>query len=451
VNRLDIFVQVRAELSGESPAALRAGFTAHLQKTGRKLYEKFVEELDDAEATSMYQGLRQSFGALKSYIGDSPERYEEILSVLGVTKEAEARERAMSASYALAEHVRTRGAYRKVRITREYLQNTGSFWWRHSFEHVNEDDLVAAYREMHKYIESVRAAPGMHPSGLTNQEWAEDVGLMLQVETGQSLFLLSARWAHYAFPIVQYGGHRYAAALMSTGIPQDIEIKPPWKTFLIELPTNMLHTRGAVVLQPSEVGQDEFLAYVMVSQHAVTKDGVPIPDSWSFDAYTSEGTSLHRWRASPEELRSGELSHLDHMFPDAFSNELTSRDDRTLFLLSRLVVNTCLAMSNPENVRSVGRHPKNDPVGPPRGTKDPVCRVFRVGKPITLDCRPALEEYLSGAKRGPLTVQFLVRGHWRWQACGTRMTERRMTWIEPYWKGPEDAGIAVRPHTVGFG
>lgn len=37
--------------------------------------------------------------------------------------------------------------------------------------------------------------------------------------------------------------------------------------------------------------------------------------------------------------------------------------------------------------------------------------------------------------------RWIVRGHWRWQACGVGRTERRRIWIAPFVKGPEDAPL----------
>lgn len=34
--------------------------------------------------------------------------------------------------------------------------------------------------------------------------------------------------------------------------------------------------------------------------------------------------------------------------------------------------------------------------------------------------------------------RWVVRGHWRWQACGEGRTDRRRIWINPHVKGPED-------------
>lgn len=37
--------------------------------------------------------------------------------------------------------------------------------------------------------------------------------------------------------------------------------------------------------------------------------------------------------------------------------------------------------------------------------------------------------------------RWIVRGHWRWQACGAGRTERKRIWIAPFIKGPESAPI----------
>jgi hypothetical protein len=37
--------------------------------------------------------------------------------------------------------------------------------------------------------------------------------------------------------------------------------------------------------------------------------------------------------------------------------------------------------------------------------------------------------------------RWIVRGHWRWQACGPNRSERRRIWVNPYVKGPEGAPL----------
>jgi len=39
--------------------------------------------------------------------------------------------------------------------------------------------------------------------------------------------------------------------------------------------------------------------------------------------------------------------------------------------------------------------------------------------------------------------RWVVRGHWRWQACGVGYSERRRIWVAPFIKGPDDAPLAT--------
>jgi len=41
--------------------------------------------------------------------------------------------------------------------------------------------------------------------------------------------------------------------------------------------------------------------------------------------------------------------------------------------------------------------------------------------------------------------RWMVRGHWRLQPYGPKHSLRRMRWIDPYVKGPEDKPFDARP------
>lgn len=48
-----------------------------------------------------------------------------------------------------------------------------------------------------------------------------------------------------------------------------------------------------------------------------------------------------------------------------------------------------------------------------------------------------------------MTKRFMVRGHWKYQAHGKEFKERRLIWIEPYYKGPVNSDEAVnKPYIV---
>ena len=65
--------------------------------------------------------------------------------------------------------------------------------------------------------------------------------------------------------------------------------------------------------------------------------------------------------------------------------------------------------------------------------------VFTVGGTYVIDKR--LTEGTGLATGRHLNVRFIVAGHWRQQACGQGRAQRKLTWIAPYWKGPELAPI----------
>lgn len=51
------------------------------------------------------------------------------------------------------------------------------------------------------------------------------------------------------------------------------------------------------------------------------------------------------------------------------------------------------------------------------------------------------EEPSEGEKKWALSVRFMVRGHWRNQACGEKLGQHRPVYVAPYLKGPENAPL----------
>ncbi len=65
-----------------------------------------------------------------------------------------------------------------------------------------------------------------------------------------------------------------------------------------------------------------------------------------------------------------------------------------------------------------------------RRSLDPGYRIH-----IGVDVAP-----LGSAREGSSpTVRTLVQGHWRNQVCGPQWQERKLIWIQPFWRGPEFA------------
>lgn len=429
MNKLDVLVQVYACTGKEKPEVIRAALIASL---GPDVVASFSKEMSDAEADALLRKGTHAVLTLEAYAKHNPAGFEEMLRDQGITKLQLRKENARVASFRYMSNDEHRVHQSATLIVdRDFFQLSGLTWWEHSFKH-SPNDAQAAMNHAAAYLDGQRH----------HNAWADQAYTLIQTEEGSGQILSTALWAHCGFPLVQFTSHRYTAALMSTAPSLDIEIRPTWPAFLIELPTRLLYVS-------KDVGSpDHELAYVIVYSVEVTRpDGAREP-AWFFTAYArTGGITLHCWRATLDAMRSGETLERDE-WRDAFSGEMGNRDDRTLFLLKRLVLNTCIAMSDPTNVKPVGSKHSTAHGHRPPGL-DPECRVFRVGKPVEVDCRTALTEYVNGERLNPQAVQFLVRGHWRRQACGAGLSERRLMWIEPYWKGPVDAPINTRPHRLG--
>jgi hypothetical protein len=253
--------------------------------------------------------------------------------------------------------------------------------------------------------------------------------------------VFSAYWVDAACPVIQIP-HTYAAALMATDPPAELdEVRPPWPAFIVQVPSGMLTIRDEVENRRVEV-RNITVAYQFCEARQRME--------WYVTTLTETSVSIFRTGVSTQELIDADLKLLGSTADDAFCFDLDTEDKRTEMLLYRLVVNVCVAMENPDNFKA----PKNEHSSKPRREQKvpPDNRIFKLGKPLELDLRPKLKEYLShGSKRregAPPSVQFLVRGHWKMQVHGKGRLERKRIWITPFWKGPDGTPVLSRPHRV---
>ena len=72
--------------------------------------------------------------------------------------------------------------------------------------------------------------------------------------------------------------------------------------------------------------------------------------------------------------------------------------------------------------------------------------VFFLPGRIPISQLRRLQQTEREPRGGELMARFMVRGHWRRAARGWR--DRRLRWIEPYWKGPELAMIIEREYKL---
>ena len=106
------------------------------------------------------------------------------------------------------------------------------------------------------------------------------------------------------------------------------------------------------------------------------------------------------------------------------SPELESATERVVVLAQRYVLGLLIMMQSHPNFGG----PKERPVPPTSKRRDgpPKHRTFMLGRPIDVDCRAAIREYVEGRRRGAPSVQTLVIGHHKRQVIGVGRTGRKL-------------------------
>lgn len=98
----------------------------------------------------------------------------------------------------------------------------------------------------------------------------------------------------------------------------------------------------------------------------------------------------------------------------------------------------------------------NDPSRDKKQTESIESRKFKIaakGPAVKSSCihLRAPRDYISLSphiKTGILDHRIIVRGHWRQQAYGEKLSLRKRLWIKPYYKGPELAPVQNKPYKV---
>lgn len=116
------------------------------------------------------------------------------------------------------------------------------------------------------------------------------------------------------------------------------------------------------------------------------------------------------------------------------ASEVAHASDRAIRLLDAMWLLSSQAVE-------VDRAAGSPPGGPGSGRgPDPMARTVKV---------LVLREMRSpaggaGVQRRAPAHRYVVRGFWRHQPCGPMRSQRRLTWVGPYVRGPEGAPLVVR-------
>jgi hypothetical protein len=216
-----------------------------------------------------------------------------------------------------------------------------------------------------------------------------------------------ADWVSSAFARLEVG-HRLAASLALTDVPPDFEVRAPWQCWSLVVPEGLF--------PPIRGGSTEHAArfWCVGSEplFVITNEGRPI-----------------------SVLAHPERSH-GHIYE----------------AMRALIRSACLVISaHPDDFRKEKHHKPTARSGKKRhGPPELAQARFMLSAPVEVDCREMLHEALTGKTRSGSSpkVQFLVRGHPKRQAYGPKNSLRKDIWVQPFWKGPEDTRVLLRPHRV---
>lgn len=240
---------------------------------------------------------------------------------------------------------------------------------------------------------------------------------------------------------------RYFSAMAATSIGPDaiLDLRVPWPAFVVEVPPGLL------------VAPDGSEYRHIVCAQFMDLDVEQAPGSQSVYALVQIHTERHESAKVIAASRIGTLAALLAEPPrggwgmdgDYFSRalEFEAAEDAIQDMCFRAVVGLLFTMQHTTNFRA---RPYPAATRGNLRSAPPPHRMVLVGSPLKLDCRQAIREAAGGRRgRGAPSVQTLVRGHIKRQVVGHGRRGRKVVWIEPYWRGPEDAPILSRPYRVG--
>jgi hypothetical protein len=270
------------------------------------------------------------------------------------------------------------------------------------------------------------------------------------VDSGRLVF--AVQWLHGGC-VQLTTGLKFGAALCASSIREEAlsDVELPAKAFRVLVPEGLLHSEkhkldvAQINVCVLENGQSllhlEGLGPLIESgSDAGSRRLVSLPVFFT----PSEGeSSIARLLADKPENEQEFIASSSATYQQS-PDEMEARK-RVVALASRLVGGLLLTYTHTTHwraSRSPGRAQRSTPRAVPRH------RTIFIGRPMDLDVRPAIYRFLGGGGTAP-SVQSLVRGHHKRQVVGVGRSGRRVIWIEPYWRGPEDAPILARPYRVG--
>ena len=240
-----------------------------------------------------------------------------------------------------------------------------------------------------------------------------------------------ADWAHAGYPTIEVS-ESTASALMTVDNAQETSphINVPWHSFHVKLPRTLL-TVDQVCFDRIWIGAG------MLNE---IQSGV-----WLRILDSEAGDEQCRGALDLGALLLGEEHRTEYR--QAQNDTYDKRRGRCLELAARLVIGALYTLEYADNFRWQERTLKRRLVG---RKGPPSHRVAVIGQPIDVNCKDWVRHFVDTGEKEHTSPSFqiLVRGHYKRVVIGVGRKGRRVQLIAPYWRGPEEAPIKVRPYAI---
>jgi len=315
--------------------------------------------------------------------------------------------------------------------SKQSLELASRFW---ELTYGRGSDDTEVYRRI--LASQIEAHQDVEPDGISKLEVETSLSNPSAIKNLHDAAFL-AHWAQYGYGHITMP-HKFAAALMCsdtvTAIAQDINIT--WPAFWITVPNGILTTTA---------GNDFTSIHVTLGvSHAL---GSQSEEMFSICACSVEPRGIRRVSIQKRDFESlfapteGVMRETEEEVPEA------DQIERIALLVQRLVCGVLIHLDATAHLPTSNHGSQshaNGRTGPPKH------RVTSIGSPVSVDCRSEVLRFIRGGRtRAPLAFQSLTRGHYKRQVVGVGRLGRKVIWIHPYWRGPEDAPILARPHKIG--
>lgn len=313
----------------------------------------------------------------------------------------------------------------------EHITSNGLRLWDHTYAGLAPNDLdrdTIALARLSQYVD-----------GLPDSDEHRLLKLCCVLEGTRHDLVTHAHWVDSCCPIIMVG-HKAAAAMICTSVPETFELRAPWPAIVIEVPDRLIEIVDPTTDRPF------WIRYCLVRRVLFRGEA-----RWSMIA-TGDGTLQQAGcRMVPTRVflaNSERLEYADDRELNALEHRLDTQTKRAITCLTRLAANMLIVATEPRFMH--GDQPSMRQLGKPRAAVrgNPDHRRFVVHAPSDLDLREHVRHYCRTGRRLP-SVASHVPGHWRRVACGPNHSERRIQWIGPHFRCADADRVVTKTRRVG--